>query len=340
MGKISNFIKCLLVFAFLFWVGSLLAQTNGRFKSIASFNTDSTTVKSEIAGLQLMYNNVGALYYNIQSNKWRIFSNGAWSDLGAGGGSGFTNSAANGRLILSNGTNGIESNLAVNDGSIELGKGLGNSNSRYIKSEGSGANVDLVLNSKGTSTIIFQNGTNASAMTLQPNSGTTKLTLIGSPSGIVNFSGDTFGAGNGAHLLLTGGNGKVNNPSNGGHVFIQGGAPFGAGNIGDNFSIGSAGDTVSLNYLEPVLESGTTRNLTASDNSKGIVSSNTLTYTVENLGRVGVSTFVMQDGANTVTLSAGSNVILKGKTATTFDGDVISIWCYKIVGSNAYYLCR
>lgn len=86
MEKVSNFIKCLLVFVFLFWVGSLFAQTNGRFKSIASFNTDSTTVKSEIAGLQLMYDNVGALYYNNQSNKWRIFSNGVWSDFQNGGG--------------------------------------------------------------------------------------------------------------------------------------------------------------------------------------------------------------------------------------------------------------
>ena len=599
MEKVSKF----LFIALLFVSGVAFSQTNGRFKSIASFNTDSTTVKAEIAGLQLMYNNVGALYYNKQSNKWRIFSNGTWSDLDTGGGAsyifgnglilagdsvvidsakvglksdlsgwltgmltnnaaidgasayginfqnisnfgaysdsgitlvtmsggmelinaggagdmqlinsggtgdmqlinsggtgdmrlqntgdgglsirndssnggsftientgtgefgirnnssgafilenngvdgisltnnaglnglnfqnnsgsltftnnggafilshsstgifgiedtrvtptgieyiadysanytnrslvdkayvdsvagggGFTNSAANNELIKSDGTNGVSSGIfSSTNGNIILGSSA-ITGSRTITVESSSTDANLNLTPKGAGVVntsgngyqinsslnnAFYSLDNANGSGFTANAfGITFDAVNGAAGHNVAISGNTSkqAAANGGDLTLRGGAAQFTGTGNGGNLILEGGSNnSGSGSPGkvyiryEGFSIGSIGDTVSLNYLEPISETGTTRTLTADDNRKGIVSSNTLTYTIENLGRTGVRTFVMQDGVNAVTLAAGANVVLEGKTATTGDKDIISIWCYKIVGGTAYYVC-
>lgn len=73
-------------------------QTNSIIKGLASINTDSATFKSYVNTLQYLYGDIGALYYNKQSSKWRIFSDSTWSDLnsGGGGGGGAVNFANNG----------------------------------------------------------------------------------------------------------------------------------------------------------------------------------------------------------------------------------------------------
>lgn len=72
----------------------VLGQTNLTGKSVRFYNADSLTVRTEVTGLELMYDSVGALYYNDQASpaKFRIFYNHAWHDLiGASGGGGGTN---------------------------------------------------------------------------------------------------------------------------------------------------------------------------------------------------------------------------------------------------------
>lgn len=189
MGKVSNFIKCLLVFAFLFWVGSLFAQTNGRFKSIASFNADSTTVKTEIAGLQLMYNNVGALYYNQQSNKWRIFSNGAWHDLVTGGGSGLV---------------GAENGLIVSGNIVRMGGAL--IDSTVI----SGDNYRLAFQDVNA----FRVGATTGAFFSLESNGSASITSVGNTASINSLNG-------GGILINDIGQGSIEMRSDGGGIIIN-----------------------------------------------------------------------------------------------------------------------
>lgn len=75
---------------FLFCLGltlNLSAQTNAMVKGIVSFNVDSATFKSIVASTLSTYGNLGALYYNKQSSKWRIFSDSIWYDLNIEGNS-------------------------------------------------------------------------------------------------------------------------------------------------------------------------------------------------------------------------------------------------------------
>lgn len=70
-------------------VVSGFSQTNAMIKGIVSYNVDSTTFKSTVASTQAQYGSVGALYWNKQSEKWRIYIDSVWYDLtkiGGGGG--------------------------------------------------------------------------------------------------------------------------------------------------------------------------------------------------------------------------------------------------------------
>lgn len=83
---VNRFIlKCIVL---LCLASPAIAQNNGAFKAIASYNTDSATVKSYINTLQTNYGNPGALYYNKQSSKWRIYEDSTWYDLRTSGGGG------------------------------------------------------------------------------------------------------------------------------------------------------------------------------------------------------------------------------------------------------------
>jgi hypothetical protein len=114
----------ILMIALLFISCNSVAQLNSTAKSFRSYNADSLTVRTEVSGLQLMYENVGALYYNNQSSKWRIFYDSAWHDLlGGSGGGGGTYTAGNG-LTLS-GTI-FKSGGLLTDATTEFtGNGLG-----------------------------------------------------------------------------------------------------------------------------------------------------------------------------------------------------------------------
>lgn len=82
---------------------SVQAQTNGIFKGIVSMNVDSAVFKNVFANLLATYDSgdVGGLYYNRESLKWRIFYDSAWHDLigGSGGGGGAVNFANNGTIL-------------------------------------------------------------------------------------------------------------------------------------------------------------------------------------------------------------------------------------------------
>lgn len=71
--------KRFIFLALCFVSAAALGQSGtGIFSAIRSRVTDSTTVVTPP--------NYGILYYNQQSNKWRVRQNGAWSDLVGGSG--------------------------------------------------------------------------------------------------------------------------------------------------------------------------------------------------------------------------------------------------------------
>lgn len=80
-----------LTLLFLFTSSLLFAQNNSTYKAAYSYNADSTTVKINVGAMYNAGLDLGAMYYNHQSNKWRVFQNGVWKDLisvsGGGGGS-------------------------------------------------------------------------------------------------------------------------------------------------------------------------------------------------------------------------------------------------------------
>lgn len=91
-----------LFFASLFCLFGLTAfsQNNGIFKGWASINADSAVFKTVVSNLQGTYGDIGALYYNRESNKWRIFADSTWIDLPLSGGGISGLLAGNGLYIL------------------------------------------------------------------------------------------------------------------------------------------------------------------------------------------------------------------------------------------------
>lgn len=109
----------------------VFGQTNGRFKSLALYNADSLTVKTEITGLSLMYDSVFAMYLNAQASpaKLRCYTpSRGWYDCpgnggGGGGGGGITNTSPINSLpvtIDGSGNLGTQTNvnIATQPGSI------------------------------------------------------------------------------------------------------------------------------------------------------------------------------------------------------------------------------
>lgn len=56
-------------------------QTNSIYKGSASVNADSAVFRNIVNNLQSTYGDIGALYYNRESSKWRIFADSIWRDL-------------------------------------------------------------------------------------------------------------------------------------------------------------------------------------------------------------------------------------------------------------------
>src|SRR5882672_75410 len=95
--KKSSFTHIVRVLALVLLSQAAFSQVNGNFKSIRSYHSDSLTVKTEVAGAEVLYDSIGALYYNVQHSpaKWRIFYGHAWHDLPTGSG-GATVTVSNG----------------------------------------------------------------------------------------------------------------------------------------------------------------------------------------------------------------------------------------------------
>jgi len=89
------------VIVFLMLIGGgLSAQNNSVFKGAVSINTDSAAFKTYIASQQTTYGSLGALYYNEQTEKWRVYYDSAWHDLIQPAGSSFPVGTANQYLKL------------------------------------------------------------------------------------------------------------------------------------------------------------------------------------------------------------------------------------------------
>jgi hypothetical protein len=71
----------LLILLFVVLHNIVKAQTNITYKAATSYNSDSSTVRTNTTTYAGLYGNIGAMYYNRQSNKWRVFQAGAWYDL-------------------------------------------------------------------------------------------------------------------------------------------------------------------------------------------------------------------------------------------------------------------
>jgi hypothetical protein len=82
----NNFMKLvlrilLLILLFVVLHNIVKAQTNITYKAATSYNSDSSTVRTNTTTYAGLYGNIGAMYYNRQSNKWRVFQAGSWYDL-------------------------------------------------------------------------------------------------------------------------------------------------------------------------------------------------------------------------------------------------------------------
>jgi len=217
----NNHIIKMIIFFMLCSLGSF-AQLNTNVKSLNSYNTDSTTVRSNSTQLQIAYGNqIGTLYYNKQSHKWRVFQDSVWYDLLNlnAGTSNFTNTAANNELIKSDGTNGIPSGFFSSVlGNLDLGSASISGSSRTIKIVSSATDLNLNLIPKGNGGVFIQNPANATqGFVFNPSNGLentvgnlqlqlkpeTNITANGNPTGL--FGGQTALVGGTGGILTLGG---------------------------------------------------------------------------------------------------------------------------------------
>ncbi len=88
--------KILISLLFALTTATVFGQTNTIAKGIVSMNVDSAIFKSVFHNLLVTYDSsdVGGLYWNRESGKWRIFYDSAWHDM-VGGGGGSTGTPGN-----------------------------------------------------------------------------------------------------------------------------------------------------------------------------------------------------------------------------------------------------
>ena len=80
-GGGSHTVKMIALFVLSSLAFSVNGQTNAMVKGIVSYNVDSATFKSTVNSTQAQYGDIGAMYYNKQASKWKIFYDSAWHDL-------------------------------------------------------------------------------------------------------------------------------------------------------------------------------------------------------------------------------------------------------------------
>jgi hypothetical protein len=130
-----------------------------------------------------------------------------WQNIGFGfSSSGITNSAANNEVMKSDGTNAVASGLfSATAGDIKLGSPSGAGTTRTISTDGSGSNIDLLLDTKGTGTITTNAGNINNEFTGEYRIDKQSTGLVNTVHNVLNVSIDTTAtgaAGAGVELLL------------------------------------------------------------------------------------------------------------------------------------------
>ena len=131
----------------------------GIFSAIRSKVADSTTVATPVG--------YGIIYYNAQSNKFRVYANGVWSDLGAGGSFTLTNgngTTASGTAVNLGGTSTANINFQIGSGfQYDIATNPANTAAGSLNVyDGGATNRRVTLNGKVSSeSFVFSLGTSA-----------------------------------------------------------------------------------------------------------------------------------------------------------------------------------
>jgi hypothetical protein len=285
----------------------------------------------------------------------------AWEAYTPGGGGSFTNGAANNELIKSNGTNGVSSGIfaEVLAGGLTTTFGINGSTAGQFRdfiAAGSEANIAFRFLPKGSGNIILQSAqqiTSSAPATWFTNSGYSielrpadrmirfSKTSTGAKQNLIIGGAGISSENDADSLVISGGDAyDLSGNGNGGDVILKGGAGNGSG-VDGNVYTKYAGYNINLALFEPVQETGTSFTFDYSHLSKTVVTTNAVDVdaTVPVL-QVGYITKVRQYGAGIVTLLAGTNVVLQGKTSTTGPGDSITIHAYITDSGDTIYSCE
>lgn len=219
----------------------------------------------------------GMVTYDAATNLFNFRQNGSWVTIS----SGITNGASNLELMMSDGTNAVSSGIFVPSTSdLNLGASAGSGSLRTVAAVGSSPNIELRLNSKGTSVVSINGGLltvdgNGGAGTFSLKFGTSSVYGLrngfdvriststvdlfavnnsgshGSNTTITGMSGAVSST-NGGNLVISGGSAALAGDGNGGHLYFQVGSKTGSGtegNIGIFTSSGSFGGGEKVMFI-------------------------------------------------------------------------------------------
>lgn len=257
-----------------------------------------------------------------------------------------TNAAASNEIPKSDGTDLVATGIfSPATGNLSLGGSATTGTTRAIAPDGSSADINLTLYSKGTGSI---NVTPTGGLVRFSNEGETNLGYLDITIDASTNSITKSAAHGSVPFSITSGPGTASNPdgedleliasdayssgnNNGGNLILEGGQENGTGTEGSVYARHNT-------YLFPLdgtvnrfEASGTTFTLTEEHQGGFVYCTNAsgCTITVPSGFKPGYTVVIMEDsGAGTATLS-GSGTTINGKTATTGDTDRISLLYYK-----------